>query len=342
MSVALNRTMMAGLSVLAAVAFVFGTGSARAAEFTLTCAHDQPVAAGSEGYREIMWQHFKKNVEAKSNGRIEVKLFGNSQLGDEPTIVQNMLIGTVDCGSLSAANAQTVSELQILAVPYVVENLKHRACLVDVKGPLTMEVTRLAKERLNVHVFGTEHSSVRSIYTKNKPINTPDDLKGLKVRTMPSKGQVEGWKALGAIPSAIAFSEVYAALQSGAVDGAENSPMFFWGMKHYEQVKYYSLTGHLMNIGWEIIHDRALQKLPADLRPMVLQAGLEASLVGQKYDIDVDEKFLNQLKGAGIVINTVDTKPFVARAAAVHDSLAKELKGEKVLEIVRAEGKRCS
>ncbi len=82
MSVALNRTMVAGLSVLAAVAFVFGTGSARAAEFTLTCAHDQPVAAGSEGYREIMWQHFKKNVEAKSNGRIEVKLFGNSQLGD--------------------------------------------------------------------------------------------------------------------------------------------------------------------------------------------------------------------------------------------------------------------
>lgn len=341
MNVVLNRMMVAGLSVLAAVAFLSGT-DARAAEVTLKCAHDQPVAAGNEGYREIHWQHFKKIVEERSKGRIEVTVFGNSQLGDEATIVQNMLIGTVDCGQISAANAQTVSEMQILAVPYVVENLKHRACLVDPKGPLTVEVTRLAKERLNSHVIGTEHSSVRSIYTKNKPIKTPDDLKGLKVRTMPSKGQVEGWKALGAIPSAIAFSEVYAALQSGAVDGAENSPMFFWGMKHYEQVKYYSLTGHLMNLGWELITDRALQKVPADLRQMVIDAGQEATAVGRKYDIDIDEKFLNQLKGAGIIINEVDTKPFVARASAVHDSLAKELKGEKILEIVRAEGKRCS
>ena len=74
----------------------------------------------------------------------------------------------------------------------------------------------------------------------------------------------------------------------------------------------------------------------------MLDAGAEASALGRKYDIDIDVKFMSQLRSAGIVVNEVDTKPFVQRASAVHDSLAKELKGEKILEIVRAEAKRCA
>ena len=106
-------------------------------------------------------------------------------------------------------------------------------------------------------------------------------------------------------------------------------------------MKYYSLTGHLMNIGFEMIHERSINKIPADLRDMVLAAGKEAAAVGRKYDVDVDVKFMKKLTDAGIIVNEVDTAPFVGRARAVHDQMARELKGEKFLEIARAEAKRC-
>ena len=110
-------------------------------------------------------------------------------------------------------------------------------------------------------------------------------------------------------------------------------------MKHYEAVKYYSLTKHLMTTGFSMISNRALAKIPADLRDMVIEAGREGSARGRQYDIDVDSKFMKQITDAGVIVNDVDTVPFVALAVSVHDELAKELGGEKLLAIARAEAK---
>ena len=335
-----------GASALGAAALVgfalAGPAPAAAAEVELTCAHDQPVAKGAEGYKEIQWQYFKKTVEEKSNGRIAVKVLGAGQLGDVPALIENMKIGTVDCTDISAATGGPfIPAISILSVPYVIENLEHRARIVDTDGPVFAEVARLVKEKLDATLMGTEHSSVRSVYTRTKPVMTPDDLKGLKIRTMQSKAQVSSWQALGASPTAIAFAEVYAALQAGVVDAAENSPMFLWNMKHYEAVKYYSLTKHLMNTGFSMISNRALAKIPADLRDMVIEAGREGSARGRQYDIDVDSKFMKQITDAGVIVNDVDTAPFVALAVGVHDELAKELGGENLLMLAREEAKKA-
>ena len=327
----------------AAALFAFtlaGPAPAAAADVKLTCAHDQPVTAGNEGYKEIQWQFFKKTVEAKSNGRIEVDVLGAGQLGDVPQLIENMKIGTVDCTDISAATGGPfIPEISILSVPYVVENLKHRARLVDVNGPMFKAVGKLVSDKLDATIVGTEHSGMRSIYHRTKQIKTPADLVGVKVRTMQSKAQVSSWKALGAAPTAIAFAEVYAALQAGVVDAAENSPMFLWSMKHFEAIKYYSLTKHLMNTGWAMISNRALAKIPADLRAMVLEAGRDGAAAGRKYDIEVDAKFMKQIVAAGVIVNDVDTGPFVALARGVHDEMAKDLGGEELLAIARAESK---
>ena len=307
----------------------------------LTCAHDQPVTAGNEGYKEIQWQHFKKTVEAKSNGRIAVKVVGASQLGEAPQLMENIKIGTVDCTDTSAATGGPfIPAISILSVPYVIENLEHRERLVDVNGPMFAAVKKLVNDAFDATIVGTWHSGVRSIYHRTKQIKTPEDLNGVKVRTMQSKAQVSSWKALGAAPTAIAFAEVYAALQAGVVDAAENSPMFLWSMKHFEAVKYYSLTKHLMNVGWAMISNRALAKIPADLRAMVLEAGRDGAAAGRKYDIEVDAKFMKQIKAAGVIVNDVDTAPFVALARGVHDEMAKDLGGEELLAIARAEAKK--
>ena len=173
-----------GAAALVAVALA-GPAPATAADVSLTCAHDQPVAKGAEGYKEIQWQHFKKTVEAKSNGRIAVKVLGAGQLGDAPQLIENLKIGTVDCTDISAATGGPfIPAISILSVPYVVENLEHRARIVDTDGPVFAEVARLVKETLDATLMGTSHSSIRSVYTRTKPVNTPDDLKGLKIRTM--------------------------------------------------------------------------------------------------------------------------------------------------------------
>jgi len=336
-----NMAGLAGVGALAMAGLAAAPAPAQAqAQFNWTCAHDQPITPGNEGYKEIHWQEFKRLVEERSKGRIAIKVVGAGQMGETPQLLDNMRIGTIDCTDTSGATGgQYHPEVGILSVPYVVQSVKHRALLVDESRLLYAEVSKVIKAKLNATTVGTQHAGVRSVYTRTKPIKTPEDLKGLKIRTMPSKNQVEGWKALGALPTVVAFSEVYGALQTGTVDAAESSPMFFWGMKHYETAKFYSLTNHLLNMGWTLVSDRSMDKLPKDLQDIVKKSASEASAKGRQYDIDSDEGFLKRLIAAGVIVNEVDTAPFVKLAEAAHDSLAKEFGGEKILQIARDEAK---
>ena len=165
----------------------------------------------------------------------------------------------------------------------------------------------------------------------------PEDLAGLKLRTMQSPAQVKSWQALGAAPTPIAFAEVYSALQSGVIDGAENQPMFLWNMKHYETIKFLSLTNHMINIGVLAISNRGMNKVPAELRDIIIQSGRIAGDAGRAYDRNTDAEFMDRVKKAGVVVNEVDVRPFVSKLATLHDELAKDFKAENLLKIVREE-----
>ena len=143
--------------------------------------------------------------------------------------------------------------------------------------------------------------------------------------------------ARGAVPTAMAFAEVYTGLMTGAVDAAENSPMFLWNMKHYEGVKYYSLTAHMVATGVTMISEKAYQKLPEDLRDIVMAAGDKATEVGRYYDEEANKGFMKKVLAAGIKVNKVDTAPFVAKTASLHDQFAKSLKAEGLLKVLRSE-----
>ena len=324
------RDLLLG-SLAVAVVLAVGSGVALAAEVKLVCAHDQPVT----GTSEPMWQYFKREVEKRSQGRIEVQVIGQALLGDVPQLIDNMAIGTVDCTIVGGSSAGPfIPPYSIAAVPYLVESLEHRALLTDVDRPFFKAVAKLTKKYLNAHAMGTGTSSRRSIYNSKRPITHPDDLKGLKLRTMQSKVQVESWKALGAAATALAFAEVYAGLQAGVIDGAENSPMFLWNMRHYEAIKYYSLTNHLMNTNINMLSDSAYQRIPEDLRDMVMQAGKEAGDVSKKWDLESDADFMKKILDAGVIVNEVDTAPFVALIRPLHDKMAEEL-GPEAVELVR-------
>ena len=327
------KRLMLGSAAAVAFAAVNAT-PAPAAEITLRCAHDQ----AKDGFYEIIWQTFKTLVEPTSGGRIEVKIFGGAQLGDEAQLLENMKIGTVDCAGSSVGNiGGHIPAAGLLGVPYIIQNDAHRMRVVDGKGRFFKALSEVVKATGNFRALGMTTAGVRSVYNKKRPIMTPDDLKGLKIRVMTSDTQVKSWKALGAVPTAMAFAEVYTGLLTGAVDAAENSPMFLWNMKHYEGIKYYSLTAHMVATGVTMISEKAYQKLPEDLREIVMAAGDKATEVGRFYDEEANKGFMRKVIAAGIKVNEVDTGPFVAKTAHLHDQFAKDLKAEGLLKVLREE-----
>jgi tripartite ATP-independent transporter DctP family solute receptor len=327
-----KRWLMVGVAALAFAAIK--AAPATAAEITLRCAHDQPQT----GFYEVIWQTFKTIVEPLSGGRIEVKIFGNAQLGDEAQLLENMKIGTVDCSGASVGNiGGHIPAAGLLGVPYIIQNEKHRQRVVDGNGKFFAALSDVVKATGDFRALGMTTAGVRSVYNSKRPILTPDDLKGMKIRVMTSDTQVKSWKALGAVPTAMAFAEVYTGLMTGAVDAAENSPMFLWNMKHYEGVKYYSLTAHMVATGITMISEKAYQKLPEDLRPIVMAAAAKATEVGRFYDEEANKGFMRKVLAAGIVVNQVDTAPFVAKTASLHDEFAKSLNAEGLLAVLRSE-----
>jgi tripartite ATP-independent transporter DctP family solute receptor len=330
--IGLKKFILGGIAAAALVAA--NTTPAPAADITLRCAHDH----NKEGFYEIIGQTFKSLVEPLSSGRIEVKIFGGAQLGDEAQLLENMKIGTVDCAGSSVGNiGGHIPKAGLLGVPYIIQNDKHRMRVVDGKGKFFKALSDVVKETGNFRALGMTTAGVRSVYNSKRPIITPDDLKGMKIRVMTSDTQVKSWKALGAVPTAMAFSEVYTGLMTGAVDAAENSPMFLWTMKHFEGVKYYSITAHMVATGVTMISEKAYQKLPEDLRAIVMAAGDTATAVGRFYDEQSNKVFMRKVIAAGIKVNEVDTAPFVAKTASLHDQFAKSLHAEGLLKVLRAE-----
>ena len=322
--------------IAATALFALSSVSAMAADFTLRCAHDQ----AKDGFYEVIWQTFKNLVEPLSGGRIEVKIIGGGQLGDEAQLLENMKIGTVDCAGSSVGNiGGHIPKAGLLGVPYIIQNAKHRERITASDGRFFGALAEVVGESGDWRALGMTTAGTRSVYNSVRPVNTPEDLAGLKIRVMTSDTQVKSWKALGAVPTAMPFAEVYTGLMTKTIDAAENSPMFLWNMKHFEGVTYYSLTNHMVATGITMMSEKSYQKLPPDLQRIVMAAGAKATEVGRFYDQQANERFMRQVVDAGIEVNEVDTAPFVAKTAHLHDEFAKNLGAEGLLEVLREEAK---
>ena len=329
-----SRRLAGGIAAL--VLLSLSSVSALAADFTLRCAHDQ----AKDGFYEVIWQTFRNLVEPLSGGRIEVKVIGGGQLGDEAQLLENMKIGTVDCAGSSVGNiGGHIPKAGLLGVPYIIQNANHRERIVDSDGRFFAALASVVGESGDWRALGMTTAGTRSVYNSVRPVNTPEDLDGLKIRVMTSDTQVKSWKALGAVPTAMAFSEVYTGLMTKTIDAAENSPMFLWNMKHFEGIKYFSLTNHMVATGITMMSEKTYQKLPADLQAIVLAAGAKATEVGRFYDQKANERFMNQVLDAGIMVNEVDTAPFVAKTAHLHDEFARNLGAEDLLQVLREEAR---
>jgi tripartite ATP-independent transporter DctP family solute receptor len=310
---------------------IFGFQEA-AAQTKLRFGHDQPVGSMyDEGHQAL-----KRLVAEKTGGKVEVQIFPAAQLGAEVAMIEGIRLGSVDGAVIHVANASTVvPELALFSVSYLFKDQDHYEKVVnDPKFQARIE-SLVADKKLGLKVIGYYSAGVRNLYTRKGPAQSPEDLKGTKVRVMNNPIEAKIWSTIGTIPTPMNFGEVYQSLQTGVLDAAENSLSVIESNRHYEAAKTILLTEHQRSLSLLFMSERRFNSLPADQQKAVLEAGREASVIQRKRDAELNAEAIERMKQKGTQFIVPDRAKFAALIQPIQDEVAQTMKMTDVLELVR-------
>ncbi len=312
-SVAASSVALAGRPVLAAT--------------KLRIAHASP----EESLIQKALLRFKAEVEEKTSGRVGITIFANGLLGDEGPISEAVGDGSIDMGVGGVVDAID-PRLNIVSLPFMFDSFEKVHTVLD--GPIGETLKAMAPPR-GYEILGFLDSGFRSFTSNKAPISVPADLSGLKMRCPPIPVVIETIKVLGALPQSIPYGEVYTALQSGVVDGAEPELRDFYDAKWFEVQKYLSLSNYIWTANYWYANQARLDGLGAD-KAVVAAAALNTQTwfrgqLGSAY-----EEIIGKLKSAGVAVNTVDTAPFQAMVGPVFETFSKEYGADLVTAIRKA------
>jgi len=272
---------------------------------TIILAHamnvQHPVAKGM--------RYMAQRLDSISHGRLKIKIYPNQQLGSERELLELVQVGTVDIAKVSAANMESfIPAYQIFSLPYLFRNKQHVTNVLW--GKVGREILLRGTEQ---HFRGLTYydAGLRSFYTRSQPIRKPSDLKGLKIRVQESPMAINYIKALNGSPTPISYGELYTALQSGIVDGAENNPPSYYSSRHYEVTKYYSLTKHTAVPDVLIAGTRFWNQLSEQEQQWVQQAADESADYQREIWEHAVEKSMQVFKENEVTIIEPDRQPFV-------------------------------
>ena len=228
--------------------------------FNQTDQHPQYIAAEQLG----------KDLYEATEGRYAIEVYPNEELGTQADVVQNLSDGTVEMMYIGGPVMESFNEdFIVFNLPYMFDSPEAQAAVFsdeEVVGELYSSV----EDSKNITVLAGLHAGVRNVYNSKRAIKEPADLEGLKVRVQQSDSQVAMIEAMGAVASPLGQGEVYSALQTGALDGAENNETVFDALKHSEVAKFYSYTRHLMIPDYLLINTQILEEMPDEDREAFL------------------------------------------------------------------------
>ena len=188
-----------------------------------------------------------------------------------------------------------------------------------------------------IRYVGFYENGFRNITNSKRAINAPSDVKGLKIRTPENLAQIETFKALGAVATPMAFSELYNALAQGVVDGQENPLQNIWNAKMYEVQKHLAMTGHIYNSAYIVASEKFWSGLPADLRKIAEESLVEASNFQLDMVANLDKKLLEDMKAKGMQVTMPDREAFRQATAPAYDTFYAKFgdRGRKIIETIR-------
>ncbi len=299
------------------VAILAAGGFAEAAT-TLRLGHTDPP----EGLRQKASLLFADKVKEYTQGRYTVDVHHSSTLGDDPKLLEQVKLGAIDFAVTGVGiYSNQVPELGLLALPYLVESYEQGWQLFDTSPWVKEWFANLQAK--NIRYLAMWEAGFRQV-TAKKPVRTPEDVKGMKMRISKNQMYVWIWSTLGANPTAMALGETYISLQQGVVDAQENPIPTIHVHKFYEVAKYISLTNHIYApIPLSITEKRWQSFSPAD-REAVQKAALEASAWHRKAVVNEDDKMLEEMKAKGATVIQPDVPAFGKAIRPVYDKATAE------------------
>ena len=280
-------------------------------------------------------ENLGKKLSAATNGRLSVQMFAAMQLGGEKEAIEQAQIGAIQFARVSGgALGPVIDELNVFNLPFLFHNTAHMQKVID--GPIGQELLDKVTNNPKARLIGIcwMDAGARSVYDTKRPIKAIGDLKGLKVRVMGNPMFVDMMNALGGNGVAMGYDQVFAALQTGVVDGAENNPPSFVFDNHYQVAKYYTLTEHLIVPEMLVFSRKTWDSLSKDDQALIMKFGREAQLEERALWTKYEQEALEKAKGAGIqVIEIADKTPFQDAVNPVWDKY-----GPKYAEMIKRIG----
>ncbi len=277
------------------------------------------AAPGSTQY--VTAEEFTNRANELLGDKAKVVFYGSGQLGDDKDLMQKLKLGTVHLSMPSSIMSSIAPEAGLFDMPFLV---KDRAHLNRIEHRVFWPMIAPVIEEKGYKVIGFWENGVRHITNNVKPINTPEDLKGLKIRTPKSTWRVKMFTAWGANPTPMAFSEVFVGLQTGVIDGQENPYTNIAGAKLNEVQKYLSVTGHVYTPSYLTAGAGQWEKLPADVRE-ILEATAR-NVQGWMYATGtMDEMTLRDKLAESMEVNVADRAAFVAASKPIYEEFAAEV-----------------
>lgn len=262
-------------------------------------------------------RHISKLLEERTKGRIKINVFHSAQLGNEKDTIEQTRFGVIDINRINMAPFNNlIPATNVPSLPFIFRSVEHMRKVMD--GPIGDSILK-EFEKHDLVGLAFYDSGSRSFYNSKRPINTPADMKGMKIRVQQSDMFVALVSALGANATPMAFGEVYSALQTGVIDGAENNWPSFESTKHFEVSKFYSLTEHSLSPEVLVMSKRSFDKLSKEDQE-IMKAAAKESVAKMRELWDAREKASEaKVKAGGAVINAVEKQPFIDAMKPVYD-----------------------
>ena len=257
-------------------------------------------------------------LRVKSNGKMKIQIYPSEQLGTERQCLELLQIGSLDMTKVSTGSLENFSpNIKVFGLPFLFRDRQHSYSVLD--GPIGRDLLS-GTEKYWLKGLAYYDAGARSFYTKEKKINSPEDLDGLKIRVMESKTAFDMVKALGGSPTPISFGELYTSLQQGVVDGAENNPPSFYLSRHYEVCKYYTLDEHTILPDVLLMSTHIWDSFSDKERGWLSQAVKESITEQRKLWAKSEKQSLDAVKEAGVEIIIPDKTLFSKKSKIILES----------------------
>ncbi len=263
---------------------------------------------------------FKEELEKRSNGNITLNIYPNSTLGGDRDLVEGMQMGTVDFGLIAGVLGNFEDTISLLELPYLFDSQEEFNKIIH--GPIGQEIADNVRKKSGVRILNWWDRGPRQT-TSNKPINKLEDLKGLKIRLPEIPAMVISWRAMGANPTPMAWSEVYTGLEQNVIEAQENPIPFIYGGRIHEVQKYLANTDHKYEYVTIAMSDSRWDSLTPEQRQIIIDAAAAATAYENQLVLDKTNELLETMKKEGLQVTNPDKKELAKAARSVHEEYAK-------------------